>query len=51
MEGAGAGGNTFNRNAAFVTTDCLNGPLLLGLSRDDIDDNHKRFFPAFEGES
>lgn len=52
MDKAGGGGNTATRKPAFVATDCLSGPLLTGLSRAEIVEDHNKFFPAtFEGDS
>lgn len=52
VEIAGGGGNMVSRDPAFVVTDCLSGPLLTGLSRDEIVEDQSRFFPAtFEGDS
>lgn len=52
VDKAGGGGKTATRKPAFVAADCLSGPLLTGLSREEIVDAHNRFFPAtFEGDS
>ena len=52
MDIAGEGGKILSREAALVVTDCLSGPLFTGLSREDMVDDQRRFFPAtFEGDS